>query len=64
MRHISIAMKRAAKLVHHAKYRFNINKTMHQEIDFFCKKLHLCQDHLGIADCSHYTKNAHGNSLW
>jgi hypothetical protein len=38
-RHISFAMKRAAKLVHHAKYRYNINKTMRQEIDFFRKKL-------------------------
>jgi hypothetical protein len=36
-RHISFAMKRAAKLVHHAKYRYNINKTMRQEIDFFHK---------------------------
>ncbi len=32
-------MNWAAKLVNHAKYRYNINKTMHQEIDFFCKKL-------------------------
>ncbi len=38
-RHISFAMKKAAKLVHHAKYRYNINTTMHQEIDFFHKKL-------------------------
>jgi hypothetical protein len=42
---ISFAMKQAVKLVHHAKYRYNINKTMHQEIDFFCKKL---QPLLGI----------------
>jgi hypothetical protein len=34
-RHISFAMKRAAKLMQHAKYRYNINKTMQQEIDFF-----------------------------
>jgi hypothetical protein len=39
MRHISFAMKRVAKLVHHAKSRYNINKTMRQEIDFFRKKL-------------------------
>jgi hypothetical protein len=32
-------MKWAAKLVHHAKYMYNINKTMHQEIDLFRKKL-------------------------
>jgi hypothetical protein len=31
-------MKWAAKLVH-AKYRYNINRTMRQEIDFFRKKL-------------------------
>jgi hypothetical protein len=38
-KHISFAMKQSAKLVHHAKYRYNINKTMHQEIEFFCKNL-------------------------
>jgi hypothetical protein len=32
-------MKRAAKLIHHAKYRYNINKTMNQEINFFRKRL-------------------------
>jgi hypothetical protein len=32
-------MKRAAHLVHHAKFQYNINKTMRQEIEFFCKKL-------------------------
>jgi hypothetical protein len=32
-------MKLAAKLVHHAKYRYNMNKIMHREIDFFRKKL-------------------------
>ncbi len=39
MRHISFAMKRAVKLIHHAKYRYNINKTMHQEINFFRTKI-------------------------
>ena len=39
VRHISFAMKRAAHLVHHAKFQYNINKTMHQEIEFFCEKL-------------------------
>jgi hypothetical protein len=39
-KHISFMVKRAAKLVHHAKYRYKINKTMPQEIEFFCKKLH------------------------
>jgi hypothetical protein len=38
-KHISFAMKQAAKLIHHAKYRNSINKTMHQEIEFFHKKL-------------------------
>jgi hypothetical protein len=32
-------MKKAAHLVHHAKFKYNINKTMHNEIEFFCKKL-------------------------
>jgi hypothetical protein len=32
-------MKKAAHLVHHAKFKYNFNKTMRQEIEFFCKKL-------------------------
>jgi hypothetical protein len=36
---ISFRMKCAAKLVHHAKYMHNINKTKCQEIEFFCEKL-------------------------
>jgi len=32
-------MKRAAHLVHHAKFQYNINKTMLQEIEFFHEKL-------------------------
>ena len=32
-------MKMAAHLVHHAKFEYNINKTMHQEIKFFRYKL-------------------------
>ncbi len=39
VKHINFAMKKAAHLVHHAKFKYNINKTMHQEIKFFCKKL-------------------------
>jgi hypothetical protein len=42
--HISFAMKRAAKFIHHAQYSYNINKTMHQEIDFFHKKLQPLSD--------------------
>ncbi len=34
-RHISFALKKAAKMVHHAKYKFRINTTMRQEIEFF-----------------------------
>ncbi len=39
VKHINFATKKAAHLVHHAKFKYNINKTMHQEIEFFCKKL-------------------------
>ncbi len=39
-KHISFAMKWAAKLVHHSKYKYHINKTMWQEIEFFREKLH------------------------
>jgi hypothetical protein len=39
VKQINFAMKKAAHLVHHAKFQYNINKTMHQENDFFCKKL-------------------------
>jgi hypothetical protein len=40
-RHTSFAMKRAEKLTHHASYQYNINKTMHYKIKFFCNKLKL-----------------------
>jgi hypothetical protein len=39
VKHINFAMKKAAHLVHHTKFKYNINKTMRQEIEFFCKKL-------------------------
>jgi hypothetical protein len=39
VKHINFAMKNAAHLVHHANFKYNINKTMCQEIEFFCKKL-------------------------
>jgi hypothetical protein len=35
----SFAMKRAAKLTHHASYQHNINRTMRYKIEFFCDKL-------------------------
>jgi hypothetical protein len=38
-RHTSFAMKRAAKLTHHASYQYNINRTMRCEINFFRNKL-------------------------
>jgi hypothetical protein len=38
-RHTSFAMKRAAKLTHHACYQYNMNKTMRYNIEFFCNKL-------------------------
>jgi hypothetical protein len=34
-------MKHAAKLTHHASYQYNINRTMHYKIEFFCDKLKL-----------------------
>ncbi len=35
VKHVNHAMKRATRMIHHAKFKFNINKTMRQEIDFF-----------------------------
>jgi hypothetical protein len=37
--HTSFTMKHAAKLMHHASHWYNINKTMHYKIEFFCNKL-------------------------
>jgi hypothetical protein len=37
--HTSFAMKHVAKLTHHASYQYNINRTMHYEIEFFHNKL-------------------------
>ena len=34
-RHTSFAMKRAAKMTHHASYEYNISTTMRAEIEFF-----------------------------
>jgi hypothetical protein len=39
VKHINFAMKETAHLAHHAKFKYNINKTMHQEIEFFREKL-------------------------
>jgi hypothetical protein len=38
-RYTNFAMKRAARLVHHASYQYNINSTMRSEIKFFRGKL-------------------------
>jgi hypothetical protein len=38
-RHTNFAMKRAARLEHHASYQYNINSTMRSEIIFFLGKL-------------------------
>jgi hypothetical protein len=38
-RHISFALKRSAKMVHHSKQQYIISKDMRQEIEFFCEKL-------------------------
>jgi hypothetical protein len=38
-RHTSFAMKHAEKLTHHTSYQYNINRTMHYKIEFFCDKL-------------------------
>jgi hypothetical protein len=40
VRHISFALKRSAKLVHHARYQYNIPKSMRLEIEFFRDQLH------------------------
>jgi hypothetical protein len=37
--HISFAIKRSEKLVHQSRCQYNITKSMHQEIEFFCEKL-------------------------
>jgi hypothetical protein len=37
--HVSFAIERSAKLVHKSRCQYNITKSMHQEIEFFHKKL-------------------------
>jgi hypothetical protein len=41
VRHILFAIKQSAKIIHHVRFQYNINQIMHQEIEFFCDKLHL-----------------------
>ena len=40
MKHISFALKRAARLVHQSKIKYFISKNMRMEIEFFRDKLH------------------------
>jgi len=40
MKHISFALKQAARLVHQSKIKYFISKNMQMEIEFFCDKLH------------------------
>ncbi len=67
-KHSSFVMMRAAKLlVHHAKYRCNINKTMCQEIIFFREKLRPSSSILRETPIAHIipwmpTETAFGNS--
>ena len=42
--HTSFVMKWAAKMTHHASYKYNINTTMHAEIELFRDKLKLGSD--------------------
>ncbi len=37
--HITFALKRSAKMVHHSKHQYIISKDMRQEIKFFREKL-------------------------
>jgi hypothetical protein len=64
-KHISFAMMCTAKLIHHAKYKYNINKTMRPEIESFLKKLQPSAGILWEIDtyCPHHTKNACGNGV-
>jgi hypothetical protein len=39
VRHILFAMKQSAEMIHRTRLQYNINQTMHQEIEFFCEKL-------------------------
>ncbi len=63
-KHISCAMKRAAKLVHHSKYKYHINKTMWQEIEFYCEGLHPSSGIQGDSHCPYNPKNANSNGIW
>ncbi len=46
-------MKKTAYLVHHAKFKYNINKTMRQEIKFFREKLLLESNIAGETPIAH-----------
>jgi hypothetical protein len=61
------ALKKAARMVHHSKYKFVINKTMRQEIEFFQDKLQPSSSILWETPIAHViprlpTATAFGNS--
>ena len=67
--HISFALKRAARLIHHSKtkYYINISKYMCQEIEFFCDKLNPLSDIRWETPIAHIiqlmsTATSYGNS--
>ena len=55
VRHILFALKKAARLVHHSKYKFTINTSMRQEIKFFRDKLQPCSGILWETPIAHVT---------
>jgi hypothetical protein len=64
-KHISFTMKHAAKLVYHAKYRYNINKSMHPSNRVLPQKAPTLTKHpLVDTYCPHHTKNGYGNGIW
>jgi hypothetical protein len=58
-------MKTAAHLIHHAKFEYNINKKILQEIEFFRDKL-LPESNIvwEISYCAHHTLDANIHVLW
>ena len=52
-RHISFALKKSAKMIHHAKFKFRINSSMRQEIEFFREQLRPGSDILWETPIAH-----------
>ena len=55
-KHIAFAIKRAARMVHHSKYQYNINTTMRSEIEFFRMALASKSDVLWETPIAHLIK--------